>query len=86
MKKLPDDPLMKMLRAKYPKHGPDPKPGEDLDRWTERFLNQLRPKEDMATRMIKEKASIDDICKATGLRKETVKILNPSSRKKEAIV
>lgn len=85
MKKiLPNDPLMAELRKKYPKRGANPKPGEDLDTWAEKYVGNVRKYCTDAEQMIRNKLPIDLICKKTGLRKETVEILYPRSSKKEA--
>ena len=39
-----DDPLFEDLRKKHPKSGPDPKPGESLDIWAERYIQYVRIK------------------------------------------
>ena len=41
---LSDDPVMIELRKKYPKQGPDPKPGETLDEWAKRYIQYIREK------------------------------------------
>ena len=41
---LKDDPLMEKLRREHPKSGPDPKPGESLDIWAERYMKYVREK------------------------------------------
>lgn len=33
-----NDPIIQDLRKKHKKQGPDPKPGEPLDKWAIRFL------------------------------------------------
>ena len=43
-KSLKDDPLMVELRKQHPKSGPDPKPGESLDIWAERYMKYVREK------------------------------------------
>ena len=40
--KFDNDPLMLELRKKYPKQGPDPKKGEDLNQWAIRFLEWVK--------------------------------------------
>lgn len=42
-----DDPIILDLRERYPKRGPNPRPGESLDDWAERFLAYLRKKQDI---------------------------------------
>lgn len=83
MKKLPDDPCIISLRKKYPTRGQNPKPGQDIDEWAYKYISDLLKKTKQANHLIREKVPIDDICKRTGLRKETVEFLYPSSRKKE---
>ena len=39
-----NDPVINQLRKQYPKQGPDPKPGENLDHWAERYLEYVREK------------------------------------------
>ncbi len=39
-----NDPIIQDLRKKHKKQGPDPKPGEPLDRWAERYLEYVRKK------------------------------------------
>lgn len=43
-KKFGGDPIIEALRASHPKQGPDPKPGEPLDQWAERYLEYVRKK------------------------------------------
>lgn len=42
--KLNDEPFIIELREKHPKQGPDPKPGEPLDKWAERYMEYVRKK------------------------------------------
>lgn len=42
--KLKDEPFIIELRKKHPKQGPDPKPGEPLDKWAERYMSYVRQK------------------------------------------
>lgn len=42
--KFDNDPVVLELRKRYPKQGPDPKPGEPLDRWAKRFLEWVERK------------------------------------------
>ena len=44
--KLNDEPFIIELRKKHPKQGPDPKPGEPLDKWAERYMEYVRRKYD----------------------------------------
>lgn len=43
-KNFDDDPIITELRKKHPKQGPDPKQGEPIDKWAERFMNYIRKK------------------------------------------
>lgn len=43
-KKFDNDPVILELRERYPKSGPDPLPGENLDAWAERFMEYVRNK------------------------------------------
>ena len=42
--KFDNDPIILELREKYPKNGPDPEPGEDINHWAERYLEYVRKK------------------------------------------
>lgn len=42
--KFDNDPIILELRKKYPKSGPDPEPGEDINHWAERYLKYVRNK------------------------------------------
>lgn len=83
MKRLPNDPIIEAMRAKYPKKGPNPKPGEDIDHWAERYLKPLRSKIEQAETLLKQKRSIEDISRITGLRKEQVAVLLPKNKKED---
>lgn len=39
-----NDPIMIELRKKHPKQGPDPRPGEPLDKWAERYIEYVHKK------------------------------------------
>lgn len=39
-----NDPIMLKLRDEHPKQGPDPKPGESLEHWAERYMVYIRRK------------------------------------------
>jgi hypothetical protein len=41
-KDFDNDPIVKALREKHKKQGPDPKPGESLDKWAERYMEYVR--------------------------------------------
>ena len=41
---IKDDPLMVELRKRHPKSGPDPKRGESLEIWAERYMKYVRDK------------------------------------------
>lgn len=43
-KRFDDDPLMLELRKKHPKQGPDPKPGEKIEIWAQRYMDYVRKK------------------------------------------
>ena len=43
-KSLNNEPFMVDLRKRHPKQGPDPKPGEPLDKWAERYMAYVRKK------------------------------------------
>lgn len=43
-KKFDDDPVIMRLRKQHTKQGPDPKPGEPLDKWAERYMEYVRKK------------------------------------------
>ena len=43
-KKFDGDPIIEALRASHPKQGPDPEPGESLDKWAERYMAYVRKK------------------------------------------
>ena len=43
-KKFNDDPVIMRLRKQHIKQGPDPKPGETLDIWAERYMKYVREK------------------------------------------
>ena len=42
--KFDNDPVIVELRKKHPKQGPDPKPGEPLNEWAERYMEYVRKK------------------------------------------
>lgn len=42
--KFDSDPVIIELRKQHPKQGPDPKPGESLDKWAERYMEYVRKK------------------------------------------
>ena len=42
--KFDNDPIICDLRKRYPKKGPDPKPGEDINKWAERYMEYVRKK------------------------------------------
>lgn len=43
-KNFNNDPIIQDLRKKHKKQGPDPKPGEPLNQWAERYLEYVRKK------------------------------------------
>ena len=38
------DPMIEKLRREHPLKGPDPKRGESLEKWAERYLDYVRRK------------------------------------------
>ena len=38
------DPIIEALRQSHHKQGPDPKPGESLEHWAERYMQYVRKK------------------------------------------
>lgn len=42
--KFNNDPVIVELRKKHPKQGPDPKSGEPLNEWAERYMEYVRKK------------------------------------------
>ena len=43
-KNFNDDPIILALRESHLKQGPDPEPGEPLDKWAERYMEYVRKK------------------------------------------
>lgn len=75
--------FMDDLRKRYPKRGPDPKPGEALDKWASRYMQRISDKIQKAEGLIRAKVDAEDICKRTGLCTESVNMLQNYSRKKK---
>lgn len=78
---LKDDPLVKDLRKRYPKKGPEP--GKDLNKWAEDYTNGISRDVQRAERLIHQKVPIEEICKQTGLQKDTIESLYSTSKKKK---
>ena len=83
--KAKSDPLMEELHKKYKSKGLNPKPNENLDHWAEKYMLDISNKVSKATRLIHKKVPIEDICKETGLNRESIESLY-SKKKKEAEV
>lgn len=81
MKNQLDDPIMTELRKRYPKKGPGP--GKDINKWAEDYANGISRDVRTAERLVHQKAPIEEICKQTGLRKETIESLYSSNKKKK---
>lgn len=73
--------LMGKLRSKYPKSGPDP--GRDINEWARKHMDQIGKKVMAAEALIRQKLPTEDICKKTGLKRESVESLRSPKKRKE---